>query len=485
MNIMKNVYKKISSRSTVLILIILFVASCSKGFLELDPQQSVSTENALSNIGDFRAAITGVYDGMSSSNYYGRYFVLVSDIMSDDVKPNASANRAADWCDYAGSSTDNNALSENIWQQGYIVINRANRVILTDITVVPVLQDEYDHIKGQAYAARALAHFDLSKIYAQHYTYTAGATHMGVPIIMDLDPFGKPARATLADVYTQVIADFNMALTMMDPMEDDPYKLTYLGVKALLSRVYLYMEDYQNAYNMANDVIASAAYDLVDNADYGDIFDIEASDESIFEIDKNEADNSGSDALGGMYINTGYGDYLPTTELMDLYPVGDAREAMFLEDLSIGGGAYGTMRVDKYGDLLGYDNTKVVRLSEMYLNRAEAGYYLAGVTDAAVQADVDAIRQRGLPAAPAVTATGAALLDEILLERRLELCYEGHRLFDLMRYKMDLDRTDCTSQASACFVAYPDNRFILAIGQYEIDVNENIVQNPGYEISTE
>lgn len=456
-------------------MLIIFIASCNKDFLELEPQQSVSTNKALVTIGDFQAAITGAYDGLSSSNYYGRYFVLVTDIMSDDVKQNASANRAADWAEYVGSSTDNNNLAENIWQVGYQVINRTNRIILTEATVPEAVQADLDNIKGEAYAIRALVHFDLVRIYAQHYTFTSDAGHPGVPIVTEIDPFMKPARNTVMEVYDQVISDFNTALGLIG---DSPNSstLSATAVKALLSRVYLYKEDWTNAVNMADAVINSGDYSLVSNANHADIFMQDNSSESIFEMDMNPTDRRGTDALGGMYLGSGYGDYLPSEDLINLIPEGDARGNLFAVDSTVGGGIYGYLRVNKYASVLGEDNTKIIRLSEVYLNRAEAQYHLNN--EAKAKDDVNKIRKRGLPSSPNVTASGAALLDEILLERRLELCYEGHRLWDLTRNKRGVYRNDCT--ATICSVKYPDSRFILAIGQYEIDVNTNVTQNPGY-----
>ncbi len=94
----------------------------------------------------------------------------------------------------------------------------------------------------------------------------------------------------------------------MDDGNDDPYYLNSWSVKALLSRVYLYKEDYSNAFLMADDVITNGPASLVANADYADIFGTESSDESLFEISKTETDNSGTDALAGMYLGSGYGD---------------------------------------------------------------------------------------------------------------------------------------------------------------------------------
>jgi starch-binding outer membrane protein, SusD/RagB family len=467
---MKKLINKISGKSPLIVLLVVFfTVSCSKDFLELQPQQSVSTANALSTVGDFQAAITGGYDGLSSSNYYGRYFTLVTDIMSDDVKLNASANRASDWAEYVGSSTDNNNLSGNIWEYGYRVVDRANRILSMET------EASVDTYKGQAYALRALVHFDLVRIYGQHYTYTADASHLGIPIVTEVDPFQKPARNTVAEVYAQVIADFNAALGLIGD-DSDSHFMNRNAVKALLARVYMFKEDWSNALSAANDVINSGDYSLVSNANYADIFIQDGHSGAIFELDMNETDKRGTDALGGMYLGSGYGDYLPAEDILNLFPADDVRGTLFATDLSIGGGIYGTTRVNKYASDLGYNNPQVIRLADVYLIRAEANYNLGNAS--AAQADVDMVRQRANPTAADVTATGQALLDEILLERRLELCFEGSRLWDLTRHKMGVYRTDCT--ATICDISYPSDRFILAVGKFEMDVNENMVQNPGY-----
>lgn len=455
--------------SLILILCLFFMVSCSKDFLDLQPEQAVSMNQALVTMSDFNAAITGCYDGLQSGNYYGKFFIMTPDVMSDDLKGSGTVNRASDWHSYLGSSTDRSNLAQNIWAVGYRVIDRANRILEADTEL------DIDDILGQAYAFRALAHFDLVRIYGQHYTFTADASHMGVPIVLSVDPFQKPARNTVKEVYDQVIDDFNIALTLINDDKNSFY-FSKNVINALLSRVYLYKEDWTNAVDKANEVINSLDYSLAANGNYAAIFSGDHSSESIFEIDMNPTDNNGSGALSGNYLGTGYGEYLPTLDLYNLIPDGDVRKTLFLEDLSLGGGDFGTIRVNKFSSDLGYDNTPVIRLSEVYLNRAEANYHLGA--EGLAQDDVDLIRKRGFPAATDVTATGLALLDEILLERRIELSYEGHRLWDLTRNKRGVFRTDHTSETSS--VPYPDERFVLAIGKFEIDVNDNIKQNPGY-----
>jgi hypothetical protein len=131
----------------------------------------------------------------------------------------------------------------------------------------------------------------------------------------------------------------------------------------------------------------------------------------------------------------------------------------------------------KYPDVLGLNNVKVMRLAEVYLIRAEARAR-SGANTAGAQADYNTVHQRGVSDAPNTTLTGTDLLDAILLERRLELCFEGQRLWDLMRNKQDIVRTQCTS--IICFIEYGNHAVIFPIPQAELDANPNIEPNPGF-----
>ncbi len=465
-----NILRKISIKYLLLVPV-LFALSCGESFLDLEPQQSLSTDAALVTIDDMKAAVTGVYDEMQSPTTYGRYFVLVPDVQSDDVKQNASANRAREFAEYNQDATHGTA--EGAWANLYQIIDRTNRVIHNTIDVPSTAQDTYDQLLGEAYALRALAHFDLVRLFSQHYTYTADASHQGVPIVTEVDPLAMPSANTVDEVYTRVINDFTTAIPLLVV---DPSSITFmsqLAAKALLSRVYLYMEDYPNCITLSNDVINSGP-SLMDSAAYSTEWAeiIHPLSEGIFEIGMTETDRNGSDALGGMYNGTGYGDYLPATDLLVLFPAGDVRGDIFVEDLSIGGGVYGTTRVAKYPDNLGRNYTKVIRMAEIYLNLAEAEFMQNGGS-AIVDGLLNDLLDNRYPAHPVVAG---AVLDDILLQRRLELCFEGDRLWTLMRHKMDMVRiVDCTA-LGACTITYPNDRFIFPVPQRELDVNLNMTQ---------
>ncbi len=454
----------------------LFATSCGEEFLDLTPQQSIVNEDFLLTYSDFEAAIVGAYDQMQLADWYGRYLPLVADVMGEDVKQNSSANRASEWAEYRGYA--DHFIPEEFWAEIYEEINIVNSIINSDFEAPEAIATDFNQILGEAYAIRALAYFDLVRIFSQHYTYTADASHPGVPIVLEFDLQSRPARSTVAEVYAQVISDFEQAISLMSITPSTSGTFSEAAAQALLSRVYLYMEDYDMAESYATQVISSGDYSLVPAESYATQFLDGNSSESIFEIVYTTVDNPGSDHLGGMYKATGYGDYLPSEDLLALMDENDIRSTLFLEDENLGG-IYGNIRVNKYpssGSALGTDNIPVIRLSEVYLNRAEAR--AKSGDDTGAQEDLNTIRQRANSAAATVTATGDALITEILNERRVELCFEGHRLFDLTRNKLDMVRNDCTS--SVCEVDYPNDRFIFAIPNAEINVNANMTQNDGY-----
>lgn len=467
---MKHIYIKSLIASLAFITL-----SCGDDFLELSPQQSVANEDALTTLDDFKSSITGVYNGISGANYYGRYFFLVPDVMADDVKQHPSANRAKDYAEYTAVIGD--GIASGMWTTMWSNINAANKIINAEVDLPASVVAEKNHIVGEAMALRGLIYFDMVRLYAQHYGFTTDASHLGVPIVLEFDQTSEPNRNSVREVYDQVVSDLTASINMLDDdtRSGTTSSLSKSAAQALLARVYLYRGDYANAESMATTVINSGRYALVSNPNYySQAWVADFSSESIFEINMTENDNRGSDALGGMYLNTGYGDYLPAADLEGLISNDDARRDWFSTDANLTGD-YAPFRLAKYPSTTGENNTKVIRLSEMYLIRAEAR---AQQGNNAAQADVDMIRQRAEPAAAAVTATGAALIDEVLLERRKELAFEGQRLWDLMRYKQDIVRTNCTSPI--CTISYPNNRVILPIPEAELDANPNIEPNPGY-----
>ncbi len=465
-----NLYKKLFG-----LVLLMVLSSCGDDFLELTPNEAVAIADAIKTVDDLETGVLGAYDGMQSANYYGRYFYLVPDVMSDDVKQNASANRAKEYAEYEAFPA--HFITQNMWATIYNVILRANTVINAEIEVAPALQDRRDQLVGEAYGIRALAFFDLVRIYGQHYGFTGDNSHAGIPIVLTFDQDAEPGRNSVAEVYAQVVSDLQQAISLMNDNKGAGF-FSKGAAQAISARVSLYMSDYAKAESLANDVINGGDFSLTPNESYLSTWmGIGDSPDAILDVVMNETDNVGSDALGRMYINEGYGDYLPSQDLVGLIDSNDVRSQLFKEDETIGG-IYGNIRVNKFPSTKGEDNTPVIRLSEMYLIRAEARARTGN--EAGAIEDLMTIRLRGNPSAEMVTATGDELLAEIRLEKRIELMFEGQRLWDLMRNQESVARIDCTAPDVACSVGYPNDRFILPIPENETDANPNMTQNPGY-----
>jgi len=350
-----------------------------------------------------------------------------------------------------------------------------NTIINADIELPGEVQEEADQLIGEALALRGLAHFDLCRIYAQHYGFTSDGGHPGIPVITVFDETAEPTRASVKQVYDAVIADLEAGMNRMTQDKGSGF-MSKNAAQALLARVHFYAENYSAAESAANAVISSMG-GLSPTASFLDAWGGTGSKpDAIFEIIMTDVDNNGSDALGRMYINEGYGDYLPSDDLRLIIDADDLRGNLFKPDSTLGGGLFGWDRMNKFPSTTGEDNTPVIRLSEVYLIRAEARAR-GGNESGAIQ-DLMDVRSRAWPTAPTVTSSGADLIEEIITERRIELCFEGHRLWDLMRLKRDVVRTDCSSPV--CNITYPNDRFILPIPVQELDANPKITQNPGY-----
>jgi hypothetical protein len=267
------------------------------------------------------------------------------------------------------------------------------------------------------------------------------------------------SRSTVAQVYTQIVADLTAAENKLEEGPNPGYA-TKEAAAGFLSRVYLQMADYANARDAANRVIASGNYALT--ATIAGAFNGGSTSEDLFAIPVSSVD--GINNMNTFYAsatNGGRGDIEVLPAHIALYSGGDARAAMFYIDSGTG-----DTRVSKW--INRYGSVKVIRLAEMYLTRAEGNQRLGTAVGATPLADVDLVRARsGL--ATAVTAT----LSVILNERRLELAHEGQRLHDIKRLQGNVTQ-------GIDVYPYNDTHLVFPIPQREINVNKNLVQNDGY-----
>lgn len=464
------------------------LSSCSD-FLDIKPFSSIDDTKAVTNVEQAAAAITGVYDGLQSETYYGRNFSVFGDVLTDNISvPAKNSGRfiaEASWQVLKGTGD-----VTDFWNRAYSTINRANNVINANITYdvnnEAAQKAEFAQIKGEALALRAMVHFDLVRIFAQNYAFTADASHLGIPYVKKHDQNGKPARNTVKEVYQFIIADLTDALSMVT--EDgrtfqgaslSPYIMSPWAIKALLARVYLTMNDFNNAKKYAVDIIDNGGFDLVPNANYVSSWGELKSSESIFTLAFNNVDYNGTNGLGYIFIEKGYGDMQANPALVGLYSSSDIRKQMFARGVKSGNGSnYYTKKFPGFGGVPGLDNNSIIRLSEIYLIAAEACAKATPVDEVNAKLYLDQIRQRAIPTAPNVDATGDALISEILLEKRKELAFENQYFFDLKRLQKTV--TGAKINGTNIVINYPSDKLAWPIPQRETDVNPNMVQNPGY-----
>lgn len=440
-------------RSLLIIFIILacFITACD--VLDVKPQNSIPSDDVFKDKSGIEKGIAGSYLPFQYLSYYGRNYLIFSDLSADNLASTTDGTSV----DYREIDA-NTILPENggvsgIWSSAYEGINIANNVI----TKVPDMADMSDSEKeialAELYFVRALNHFNLLVYFG--------------PVPIKLNPTTNKEdlnvpRAPLNDVYGQIITDLQFAETKL-PVSGVKVRASKYAAAALLARVYLFKGDYALAAQQATKVINSAEYELLD--DYSSVFS-DNSDESIFEIEFSTRNrnriseyNFPKDSLAGRR------EVQPTPGIIGAY-VNDSRQAATFR---VHKGQYYAY---KYNDIeTGADNVIVLRLSEMYLIRAEAVARQNG-NITAIRNDIDVVRDRaGLSGTSA--STHAALLLAIEQERRLEFAFEGHRWFDLVR----------TGRATALVPSVTNiNKTLYPIPSAELLANTNpdMEQNPGY-----
>lgn len=464
------------------------LTSCGKDFLTLEPRQNTEVAVAIKDLQGMRAAVNGIYSTLQGANYYGRTASVLPDLQSDNAHISTNySNRYSNQDTY--TTTANDGMASGMWNSLYTAVANANLLIEKGTALQLPIADtaEQRSILGQAYALRALAYFDLARYFCMPYNFTADASHMGAPIVLvtatTKEGIVTPARSTVKQTYDRVIEDLDSAVSKLNRTTSitSRGKFNWYGAKALLSRVYLYKGDWAKVVPLASDVIAATSrYQLIPAATMLGDFLKQNNGEVVLEVANTATDNNGTDWLGYFYDQGGYGDMLATAGLYSIYSATDVRKG-FITRGTRTSGENPAYIVGKYTRKF-EENVKLIRLSELYLNRAEAYAQLGEADKAVADANVVIARADSDPDALLdASLTGTALIEAILLERRKELAFEGHRLFDLTRYKKNFDKIRRGGAVIA--VTYPEDRTIQPIPQRELDANPAIrgQQNEGYK----
>jgi hypothetical protein len=488
---MRNVYK-------LLIVVLFFIpVGCNKYLDKPHPTGAININN-LNSVEEFQTLLAGVYNGIQ--NYGGRLLYL-SESMTDFVDWRLS------FTDYRQvgfhSMNSNNEPARLIWDQLYKAINDANIIIAKLDDAANATEEQKENLLGQAYCLRGLMYYFLVQYYAKPWDPASDNSQLGVPLMLDpiisSDDFKDEKRSSVKEVYDQIEKDLQEA-EKLKITNTSPAKVTSYAVAALRSRIALIQERWNDAAELASEVIPH--YSLL--PDVKSFFREPLGAESIFEIVNLPSDVAGGgnysisvvhnlNGRDGVRITDAYRDELKKiiTEnqqtKLDNHNLA-AVDTRITELLTTHAAPPLTLdlytHTDKYEDGVNLaDNAPVLRLPEMILTRAEALAELNGVN----QESIDLLNEIRTRAIKVVDKNGnegdpsliefamsdfqnkEELVSTIFRERGVELSYEGHRKTDLQRRKMNVRDLPWNSDA-----------LVFPIPQTQIDASANIQQNPGY-----
>ena len=470
----------------------IFFTSCNEEWLDLKPTTQVPSQEAIKNLVDADYSVNGIYSTFQSYEYYGARMQYYADVTGDDMQATGTNKRSSAYY-MMYTNTDN--VYTSLWALPYLVIRNANNLLaqIDGLTVTPSEIAQKNDLKGQALAQRALALFDVTRVHGSTYTKDNGASLGGVIITSVVGPDYQPARNTVAECYTQIIKDLTDAIPLLKETKNDG-KINKWGAKTILSRIYLYKGDNANALSQAEEAITGAlanGYRLWTNAEYGSAtaaWKSRFTPEALFEVVNTLSDRAGNEGIGYLMWRGGYNDIVLTSDFLTILEEDLADVRHLITKLETSSSSYNTMRKIYLLKYTGADNDYrianiiVLRLSEAYLNAAEAAVKTGNNAKAITY--LDAIVKRANPAKTVVGTT--VTLDRVIKERRKELVGEGHRQFDALRNNETIKRIGGWHIPNLLPEVQSYNRTyfhaILPIPKYEIDANPSLInqQNPGY-----
>src|SRR5665647_1039715 len=497
----------------IFFIITLAFTGCVKDF---QPSDSITTGVLTSTPEGLTNAVNGAYSlfkdhvvfngTADDNNMYLRQYFQLSDFASDDIVC-AQVTEDPLFYSFSLNHSPTQTNTRYFWYISYKIINDCNTVIeavgkdsSSDATT--------QQLVGECYFLRAFCNFNLARFFARPYSQDKSAA--GIILRTSTTDPAQKSRSTVEEVYTQIVADAQKAAGLMNQQRGVQYA-SKEAAWALLSRVYLYMNDNKDAADYATKVINSGRFSLATADEYPSLFaNASASSETIFCIAFTSKDDYGKfGSIASMIYsdgNSGWGEEYASQSIRDL--MSDHPEDVrwqYILPLKDGNGdpvkknGIETYYISKFSFQDGsptLSSPVLFRLAEMYLNRAEANAKLGNTKEALD--DVDAIREnRGLEASlyNGNVPAGSTALDVVLKERRIELAFEGQRVFDVYRNNLALNRTywgyhlaglketdiDLTKEPSGyqnMIIPPTDPRIIYYIPIDEVQSNPLCSQNP-------
>lgn len=414
------------------------LTSCSKDFTETQFHQGEQMA-PLTSVEQLTSFVNGTYVKMRDVNYLGTYYRAYGEVRSDEMYNTEKTGRLLGVSTYTMKTTEQEA--ESTWKAIYRVIGNANIAINAADNLTwggsndpQETANEIKRLKGQAYTVRALALFDLLRLYGQQY---AGGT-LGVPIPLQYDPNASSTRATVAQTEAQIESDLNRANALFEAIGDvveqtsssEKNYISPLALKAIASRYYLYKGDYAKVAELSEEIISSGKYAVAAKDDLQGTFSKPDAGNSVFELTVGTTSSLSSDAYDYLvHYSPGYAQLAVSEQAVALYEANDVRRT-FITSGVLGGQTKYFLNNKFYG-LQGSNNIKVIRYEEVLLNAIEA-HLNTDDTDGTgdkTKGYYNTLRhERGLSDVSAVT------LDDLKKERVRELVGEGQRYWDLLRW---------------------------------------------------
>ncbi|MEY2963652.1 MAG: hypothetical protein RL754_913 [Bacteroidota bacterium] len=409
-------------------------SSCEKILdFKADSTSQIPADSAILNIDDAQELLVSVYD-VAANAFNGR-FQNIPEVMADNVADPLGLNGEYAQI-YRWTSSFFNGSFGGEYRDAYIAIYRANTLLEEVAGLEGATPEVIQRINAEAKFIRAISHFHVVRIWAMPYGYTSDNSHLGVPLKISADQTPQ-MRATVKEIYDAILSD------LMDAEADLPVDngifADKMAAKAMLAKVYLEMGDFTNAKAKAAEVINSGNYSLLMDLEkrYADHENASLPAEFIFTlVSTNETTPNGQlvDERGtGFTYNYRSDDPNANPALkasQDLYvaataDTSDLRGKLWYE-IRNAGTADELYVVSKFNS--SFIDVPLLHLTEMYLIYAECNERLNGDADGTGLAYINELRDRA-----GLADLNTLTLSDVMRERRLEMAFEGDRLFQLKR----------------------------------------------------
>jgi len=484
---------------------LIVIASCKK-IDKVSPYDSIEVSDAFKSVKDATAWDVGLYSSLRNNVFVSGQVTIGTDVQGDQLNASLDfGNRNGSEHRWGQFFLADDYLISGVWSGYYNAIANINVAIDGFTKIKPANAAETAQLNqytGDLYLARAFYYHNLILRWAKPYEPATAASDPGVPLVIKYDLEAKPARATVKQVYDQIISDITAAEGLLANVSGTQGAQTFTidAATALEARVRLHMQDWAGAYAAAEKLIAGGKYPLITNASaFKDYWAVDGTQESILQLYYSPSQLPANNSPIYLGFNSATDDYdpdfIPSQWVVDLYADNDIRKAAYFDSKATtihgidaqltlvnkypGNPDFFTSSISNY-----YNEPKVFRIAEMYLIAAESAVNLPNEGEALTA--LNALRRaRGLANA---TSTGTALVQDVRDERFRELAFEGFRLDDLKRWHLGFTRRDPQNinviQTGAAYntlsIQANDNKFVWGLPTNDITVNKNLTQNPGW-----